>query len=111
MAKKGSVLGLDKNVEGLLCYVLGFISGIFFLVTEKKDKFIRFHAMQSTILFGILFIAHLVFTGIFFWSFYLIITLLQLVIFILWLFLMYKAYQGEKYKFPIVGDIAEKHTK
>lgn len=88
----------DQNLKGALAYLLGFLSGIYFLLTEKENDFIRFHAMQSTIVFGCLFIANFVpFIGIF----------TVPVGLILWVFLMYKAYGGEKYKLPYVGDFAE----
>jgi len=48
-SKSKTALGIDENIEGLLCYVLGFITGILFLVLEKDNKFIRFHAMQSIV--------------------------------------------------------------
>jgi len=55
-----SSTGLDENVAGLLCYFLGFITGIVFLVVEKKSRFVKFHAMQSTITFLSLFVISVV---------------------------------------------------
>jgi len=55
-----SSTGLDENVAGLLCYLLGFITGILFLVVEKKSRFVKFHAMQSTITFLSLFVISVV---------------------------------------------------
>ena len=52
--------GLDENVAGLLCYVLGWISGIVFLLIEPENKFVRFHAIQSIIVFGILNVAGII---------------------------------------------------
>jgi uncharacterized membrane protein len=53
MEGKGrSSTGLDENVAGFFCYILGFITGIVFLVVEKRSSFVRFHAMQSTITFS-----------------------------------------------------------
>lgn len=49
-----SSTGLDENIAGALAYVLGFVTGIFFLVVEKNSKFVKFHALQSTIVFGIM---------------------------------------------------------
>ena len=49
--------GLASNVAGLLCYVGGWISGIVFLVIEKKSKFVKFHAWQSIMTFGVLTVA------------------------------------------------------
>ena len=49
--KERSSTGLDENVAGFLCYLFGFVTGIVFLVVEKESRFVKFHAMQSTITF------------------------------------------------------------
>ena len=102
-----SSLGLEENVAGLLCYLIGFITGIVFLVLEKESASVRFHALQSTITFGVFFVLSLFFSFIPFvgWAFDLIIFLLSL---ITWIICMIKAYQGEMFKLPVVGDIAAK---
>lgn len=101
-----STTGLDANLAALVCYVLGFVTGIVMLVIEKDSKFVRFHAMQSVMTFLGLFAINIVlgFIPILGW---LISLLLLPVTVILWLVLMFKAYQGEKFKLPIVGDMAE----
>lgn len=106
MEKNKTALGIDENIEGLLCYVLGFITGIVFLVLEKENKFVRFHAMQSIAVFLPLFVIGFVIWMIPFigWA---IGTLLWIVELVLWLLLMLKAYQGETYKLPVAGDFAE----
>src|SRR5512141_1788646 len=58
--KEKSSTGLDENVAGFFCYLLGFITGIVFLVVEKRSSFVRFHAMQSTITFLGLFVVSMV---------------------------------------------------
>ena len=50
--------GLTENVAGLLCYILGWITGIIFLILEPDNKFVRFHAIQSIIVFGIISVAY-----------------------------------------------------
>ena len=104
MAKKTSV-EMDENVAGLLCYVLGWISGLVFFLIEKKSKFVRFHALQSIIVFGILTIASVLlgWVPVLGW----IIWVLTVV---LWIVLMIKAYQGEKFKLPWAGNLAEKNA-
>ena len=99
--------GMQANLAALLSYLIGFITGIIFYVIEKDNKFVRFHAMQSIITFGALFVlnAILVFIPIIGWVLMPIVGIISL---ILWIILMIKAYQGENYKLPIVGDIAEK---
>ncbi len=101
-----STTGIDVNIAAALTYLLGFITGIVFLVVEKDSKFVRFHAMQSTVTFGGLFVLNMVlgFIPLIGW---LIGLLLVPVTFILWLILIFKAYQGEKFKLPFAGDIAE----
>jgi len=112
-------LGIDSNIEALLCYLGIWVTGIIFYVIEEDNKFIKFHAMQSILVFLPLSILSWVFGGFFgfvyiwgpAWDFMVWISyLLWLLTFILWLVLMLKAYMGEKFKLPIVGDIAEKHS-
>jgi len=113
MAKAKTSMGLEENVAGALCYVLGWITGIIFYIMEKENKTVRFHAVQSIIVFLPLTIIAGIFQGILLfipfigWAISGLISLLML---ILWLVLMFKAYQGEKFKLPVVGDIAEKHA-
>jgi uncharacterized membrane protein len=110
MAKKGKTeTGLEPNVAGLLCYVAGWVSGLVFLLLEKKDKFVRFHAIQSIIVFGAINLAYFIFFRIpYIWFIGWIFWALGVV---LWIVLMVKAYQGEKYKLPISGNLAEKYSK
>ncbi len=99
--------GLAENVAGLLCYVLGWISGIVFILIEPKNKFVRFHAFQSIIVFGIITLIGIVFNPIpFIGGFIGWIT--SVIGFILWILLMVMASQGKKYKLPWAGDLAEK---
>lgn len=97
--------GLDPKLAGLLCYI--WIVGLVFLIISK-DKFVRFHALQSLIM-GIAFAvisAILVFVPIvnFFswilWPAYMVLIVVMMI----------KAYNGEKFKLPIIGDIAEKSS-
>jgi uncharacterized membrane protein len=110
-------MGLDENVAGALCYILGFISGIIFLLMEKDSRFVKFHAVQSIGISLALVIFNIIISslyGIFSWSmFWLVATLsslISLVALILWIFLIMKAFQGEIFKLPIIGDIAEKQA-
>jgi len=111
MAKKKATegTGLEPNIAGLLCYVLGWITGLIFLLLEKKDKFVRFHAIQSIIVFGFINVVYFVifWIPVVGWVFGWIIWAFA---FVLWIVLMYKAYQGTKYKIPIAGDIAAKEA-
>ncbi len=111
--KKGT--GLESNIGGLLSYVLGWITGLILFLTEEKDEFIRFHAMQSIIFFGAVTAVLIVF-GILEWIpfigllFVVLTALVGLFAFVMWIILMVKAYQGERFKLPIAGDMAEKYS-
>ena len=78
-----TVWGLDPNVAAVLAYAIGWVSGIVLLIVEP-NRFVRFHAWQSTIAFGGLSLA--------------------------WMVLMYKAYQGERFKVPVAGEMAEQRA-
>ena len=93
--------GLPKKTAAALTYVLGWVTGIIFLIVEK-DSFVRFHAAQSVVTFGILTIIVVI---PFLWFF---VPIVWIVGFVLWLVLLYKAYQGEEFKLPWVGDLAKK---
>jgi uncharacterized membrane protein len=108
--------GLEANVAGLLCYVLGWVSGLVFVLIEKENKFVRFHAVQAIVVFGAVTIVQIVlgvlaqipFIGLLFWILYAIVWLLALV---LWIVLMVKAYQGTMFKLPWAGNFAEERIK
>ena len=102
-------IGLQANVAGLLCYLFGWVTGLIFILIEKENKFVRFHAMQSLILFAGLNV--IMFVLVFIPVIGLLTPILGLLGFVLWIVLMIKAYQGEQFKLPIVGDIAEKQLQ
>jgi len=101
-----TALGMRARTAGLLCYLFGWVSGLIFFLLEKENRFVRFHAMQSILFFGILTIlgwvfGHLPFLGI-------IGGVIGLVMFIGWIVMMIKAHRGEYYKIPFFGDLAER---
>jgi len=98
----------------LLCYVLVWITGLLFMIIEKKDPFVRFHAMQSTVVFvslSVLCIILWLLTAIpFVGAVFLLLNVCSGVLaFVLWVILMVKAYKGQRYRIPVAGDFAEKH--
>ena len=101
--------GIQPNVAALLSYGLGWITGLIFYLIEKENKFVRFHAFQSIVVFGAGMVLQLVLAvvPVIGWALIPIVYLLELV---LWIVLMIKAYQGEKIKLPIAGDLAEKNS-
>ncbi len=100
----------NEKIRGALAYLLGFLTGIFFLLTEKKSEFIRFHAMQSTITFASLFIIQIILGFIPFFG-ALLKPFVSLLGFVLWLMLIWKAHKGEKYHLPYIGKIAQEQLK
>lgn len=103
-----ATFGLDENIASALTYVLTFLTGIIFFLVEKDNKTVRFHAMQSIITFLGLFIVIMVISFIPFIG--MLTFLFWILEIILWLVLIIKAYQGEKFKLPIVGDMAESYA-
>lgn len=111
--------GLTENVASALCYVLGLITGIVFLVLApyNQNKTVRFHAFQA-IFFHVAFIALIIVETILGmmlpWALNALISLLTLVIWLgsiaVWVLLIVKAYQGQKFKLPVIGDLAEKQA-
>jgi len=109
----GTQSGLSENVAGLLCYLLGWVTGLIFYFIDKRP-FVRFHAAQSIVVFGGLTVIRIVFAMMFVSSalagFSMGIGLLWIVSvvgFVLWVLLMVKAYQGEKYRIPLAADLAD----
>ena len=102
-------IGLDENIAGLLCYVLLWVSGLIIYLLETENKTVRFHAVQSIIVFGTLTIANYI-LGLIPVIGGFLIGIIGLIAFVLWIILMVKAYQGERFKLPWSGDLAEKWT-
>ena len=101
--------GIQPNVAGLLAYVLGLVTGIIFLLIEKENKFVRFHAIQSIGLSVGLMVVSIVLNvlpviGV---ALGLLVNLAGLA---LWIVCMVKAYQGELFRVPVLGDIAAKQA-
>jgi len=109
--------GMSENVAGLLCYLVGWITGIIFFLIDKRP-FVRFHAAQSIVVFGGLHVINIV-IGIVFGAGMMMMRgfgafgvgaalygLISIVALILWVLLMVKAYQGEKFEVPIAAGIA-----
>lgn len=101
-------------MAGLLCYVLGWLTGLIFFLVDKRP-FVRFHAAQSIVVFGALHAAQIVlgvgfgFIGWAGWGFmWMFHSLLGLAAVVLWILLMIKAFQGQRFRIPIAADVADK---
>ena len=113
--------GMEQNLASALCYLFGWITGVVFLVLDpyNKDKTIRFHAFQS-IFFNIALIPVYIVLGIFSFVLSMIPGIRYLTLLLwpliglaflgMWLFLMYKAYNKEKFLLPLIGPLAEKQA-
>jgi len=121
-------LGLDSNVGAMLCYIanflccLGVILSIVFLVTEKENRFVKFHALQALFLVAAQIVVGIIVSilgfllnfaldtaGLGLLSFFVILGLrliLLLIFVIVWLVAGIKAYGGQWYKLPFIGDLA-----
>lgn len=104
--------GLAPNVASLLCYLCGWITGLIFILVEKENKDVRFHAWQSLLMGASFIVLYIVCTILAFIPFVGLIfgiatMILGLGYFVIWIIAMIKAYQGERWKLPYIGDIAE----
>ena len=98
--------GLSPELAAGLAYVGGAITGIVMLAMEKQNRFVRFHAMQSTVTFLGVLVAHLLLRGLPFVGPFLYVPFL-IGVALLWVFLMVQAFTGKLYKLPYIGDFAE----
>lgn len=123
-----SSTGLDENIAALLSYVFGWITGLIFFLMEKDSRLVRFHAMQSILLSVLVGVVSVALWILLFIVFMIaaqvsgaLTTLLSLfsvliwVVFFLvvaagWIFCLVKAYQGQHFKLPVIGNMAEKFS-
>jgi uncharacterized membrane protein len=101
-----TALGMKARTAGWLCYLFAWVTGLIFFLLERDSRFVRFHAMQSILFFGILGVLEWVFGHLPFFG--AIGGALGLVMFIGWIVMMVKAHRGEYYKLPLFGDLADR---
>jgi uncharacterized membrane protein len=113
--------GMSENVAGLLCYVLGWVTGLIFFFIDKRP-FVRFHAAQSIVVFGGLQVVSIILRQLFLASLYTgsvgsmssgatLLMVVNLLTLVLWIVLMIKAYQHQTYKIPVVAGVVESLAK
>lgn len=102
--------GLDANVAAALSYLVGFVTGIIFLVVEKENRFVRFHALQSTLLFAGIVAIDILLQIVPILGALVVVFIVVPASAVLWLLMMFKAYQGEEFKLPLVGQLAADRT-
>ncbi|GCE10479.1 DUF4870 domain-containing protein [Tengunoibacter tsumagoiensis] len=115
--RPGSTLNIDPNLAAGLSYLLGWIGGLVFLLTEKQNRFVRFNAWQSilftgamTILGIIVQVAEAILPGFLVLVVSCVWGLLLLAAFVGWIICMVNAFQGKYFKLPVIGDYAERYT-
>jgi uncharacterized membrane protein len=124
-----SSTGLDENVASLLAYVFGLVSGLIFFLIEKDSRLVRFHGMQSTLLAGVFWIGEVALwilstiivliisqvsglLGTLVWAVLMLLSfVLGIAALIGWVMCMIKAYQGQYFKLPVLGNFAEKFSQ
>lgn len=112
--------GMSENTASGLAYLVGFLTGILFLILEpyNKNRAVRFHAFQSiflsiawvaiSIVFGI--VLNIIFAILHMYSLYFLSTLVSLALFVVWLYVMIMAFQGKTVVLPIIGPLAQKQA-
>jgi len=123
-----SSTGLDENVAALLSYIFGWVSGLVFFLIEKDSRLVRFHAMQSLLFNVVVAVVAIVLWVVLFVLFLvvgyisgLLATLLSVVSILVWLVFgvailagwvlcLIKAFQGQYFKLPVIGNFAEKFS-
>jgi len=115
MEIKKSSLGMEANIAAGLAYVVGWVTGLIFFLLEKESEFVKFHAAQSLITFGVLFILGSILgfvvgmiplIGLLVAP--LLGFLLWMVSFVLWIVCLIQAFQGKWFEIPIVAPYAKK---
>jgi len=115
-----SSTGLDANIAAALSYFFGLLSGAVFFAIETDSRFVKFHAMQSMLASVAAIVIWIVYTvlasilayiPVLGWLVMLLLWAgLALGMLGVWLFSMFKAFQGERFKLPFIGEVAEKQV-
>jgi uncharacterized membrane protein len=104
--------GLPENTAAALCYLVGLVTGIIFLLLEpyNKNKLIRFHAFQSIFLHLSVIIIWVALRSILPWGIWRLVGLIDLAFFVLWVYMLVQTYQGKKVVLPVIGELAAKQA-
>ncbi len=111
-----STMDIQPNLAALLSYLFGAIGGLIFFLMEKKNRYVRFHAMQSILLTAGVIVVDIVLAVldripvINFVSACIVSPIFGLGVLALWIFLMVQAFQGKMFKLPVIGDYAERYA-
>jgi len=118
-----SSTGLDANIAAALSYFFGLLSGALFFAMESESRFVKFHAMQSMLVSVAAIVVYIAYTIVFMilwrlpfigWIAGIFASLGWLVLALaflgVWLYCMFRAFQGERFKLPFIGEVAEKQV-
>ena len=103
--KQKQTTSVPPGIAGLLTYFIPFFGGLLFLFLEKENRLVRFHAVQSILLW----IFFIVITAIFSWILFLNV-LIYIFILIVWVFIMYQALMERMYELPVIGKVARRQV-
>lgn len=106
----GSRSSLRSNLLAVFAYLFGCFSGVLLLIVERHDRYVRFHALQSTLTVLVIFLAALIFGSIPVAG-RILTAILSFGAGIIWLVLMFKAFTGERYKLPYVGEFVDRQIR
>jgi uncharacterized membrane protein len=108
----GRTAGLSQNAASALCYLLGFITGIIFLVLApyNQDRTIKFHAWQSIFLNVAFIILTIILPAVGHLAGIALLSIIDLAGIILWVYLLYSVYNGKQVRLPFIGDLAQKQA-
>lgn len=106
MAEKKTTLGLSENMTAALAYLVGWVTGLVVYLMEKDNKNLRFHALQSIVFFGLVTVVNMLLGG--FYYVWMLTQLVNAVALVVWIICLVKAYQGEKFRIPVIADFVEK---
>ena len=107
---------MADNAASALCYVLGLITGIIFLVIApyNQNRTVRFHAFQSIFMHVGVIVFYIglgfVFSMLHLFALFFIWPLIWLALFILWIYLIISAYQGRQVELPVIGQFARQQA-
>jgi uncharacterized membrane protein len=119
-AEKSST-GLDVNVASALCYVFGLVSGVIFFAIETQSRVVKFHGLQSMLMSVAVMVVYIAYSVL--WAImsrvpvlgwlagifgFLGWAVLMLAFLGLWIYCLVKAFGGERFKLPYIGEIAER---
>jgi uncharacterized membrane protein len=106
-----STTGLDPNVAAVLAYAFGWLSGLALWLIERESRYVRFHAIQSTLFFGALALLSLIFAKVIPAASFVGGFVIWPLFFVLWIVFMFKAWKGERFMIPVIGPWADERAQ